>query len=129
VPDHPAGGRKGFKKRGDGLGALSRSDESVGAMVAGFLAALIPAVVVTMATKKMSGGNWCLPAEWGVCITHHEPIGCQLEETREQAAKMYPASEWRVISGRMMMIRGCLSLLIATVVKDLVTSQVFRRVV
>jgi hypothetical protein len=30
---------------------------------------------------------------------------------------MYPASEWRVISGRMMMIRACLSLLIATVVK------------
>jgi hypothetical protein len=29
-----------------------------------------------------------------------------------------------VISGRMMMIRACLSLLIATVVKDLVTSQV-----
>ena len=30
---------------------------------------------------------------------------------------MYPASEWRLISGRMMMIRACLSLLIATVVK------------
>ena len=37
---------------------------------------------------------------------------------------MYPASEWRVISGRMMMIRACLSLLIPAVVKDLVTSQV-----
>jgi hypothetical protein len=48
---------------------------------------------------------------------------------REQSAKMYPASEWRVISGRMMMIRACLSLLIPTVVKDLVTSQVFRHVV
>jgi hypothetical protein len=48
---------------------------------------------------------------------------------REQSAKMYPASEWRVISGRMMMIRACLSLLIATVVKDLVTPQVFRHVV
>jgi len=43
---------------------------------------------------------------------------------------MYPASEWRVVSGRiMMMIRACLSLLIATVVKDLVTPQVFRHVV
>ncbi len=42
---------------------------------------------------------------------------------------MYPASEWRVISGRMMMIRACLSLLIPAVVKDLVTSQVFRHVV
>ena len=45
---------------------------------------------------------------------------------REQSAKMYPASEWRVISGRMMMIRACLPLLIATVVKDLVAPQVFR---
>jgi len=34
-----------------------------------------------------------------------------------------------VISGRMMMIRACLSLLIPTVVKDLVSSQVFRHVV
>jgi hypothetical protein len=42
---------------------------------------------------------------------------------------MYPASEWRVISGRTMTIRACLSLLIATVVKDLVTPQVFRHVV
>ena len=30
---------------------------------------------------------------------------------------MYPASEWRMVSGRMMMIRACLSLLIPTVVK------------
>jgi ribosomal protein L32E len=29
---------------------------------------------------------------------------------REQSAKMYPASEWRVISGRMMMIRARLLL-------------------
>jgi hypothetical protein len=48
---------------------------------------------------------------------------------REQPAKMYPASKWRVISGRTMMIRACLSLIIATVVKDLVTPQVFRHVV
>jgi hypothetical protein len=48
---------------------------------------------------------------------------------REQSAKMYPASEWRVISGRMMMIRACLSLIIAKVVNDHVTSQVFRHVV
>ena len=48
---------------------------------------------------------------------------------REQSAKMYPASEWRMVSGRMMMIRTCLSLIIATVVRDLVTSQVFRHVV
>ena len=48
---------------------------------------------------------------------------------REQPAKMYPASKWRVISGRTMMIRACLSLIIAAVVKDLVTSQVFRHVV
>ncbi len=34
-----------------------------------------------------------------------------------------------VVSGRMMMIRACLSLIIATVVKDLVTPQVFRHVV
>jgi hypothetical protein len=40
--------------------------------------------------------------------------------------KMYPASKWRVISGRMMMIRAGLSLRIATVLKDLVTSQVFQ---
>jgi len=39
---------------------------------------------------------------------------------------MYPASLWRVISGRMMMIRARLSLLIATVVKDLVTPQGFQ---
>jgi hypothetical protein len=45
-----------------------------------------------------------------------------------QSAKMYPASEWRMFSGRMMMIRACLSLLIATVVQDLVTPQVFRHV-
>jgi len=31
---------------------------TVGAMVAGFLVALIPAVVVAMATKNTSGGNW-----------------------------------------------------------------------
>jgi len=48
---------------------------------------------------------------------------------RETVAKMYPASEWRMVSGRMMMIRACLSLLIPTVVKDLVTSQVFRHAV
>ena len=48
---------------------------------------------------------------------------------REQSAKMHTALEWRVISGRMMMLRACLSWLIATVVKDLVTSQVFRQVV
>jgi hypothetical protein len=42
---------------------------------------------------------------------------------------MYPAFEWRVISGRMMTIRACLSLLIDTVVKDLVASQVFRHAV
>ena len=42
---------------------------------------------------------------------------------------MYPASKWRMISGRMMMIRVCLSLLIAAVVKDLVTPQVFRHAV
>ena len=47
---------------------------------------------------------------------------------REQSAKMYPASEWRVISGRMM-IRACLSSLIPTVVKDLVTPQVLRHAV
>jgi hypothetical protein len=41
---------------------------------------------------------------------------------------MHTAPEWREISGRMMMIRACLSLLIATVVKELVTSQVFRHV-
>jgi hypothetical protein len=58
------------------------------------------------------------------------PPNCKKNRLRrEQSAKMYPASEWRVISGRMMMIRACLSLLIATVVKDLVTPQVFRHVV
>ena len=35
----------------------------------------------------------------------------------------------KCFSGRMMMIRACLSLLIATVVKDLVTPQVFRHAV
>jgi hypothetical protein len=34
-----------------------------------------------------------------------------------------------MISGRMIMIRACLPLLIPTVVKDLVTSQVLRQVV
>jgi hypothetical protein len=48
---------------------------------------------------------------------------------REQSAKMYPASEWRVVSGRMMMIRACLALLIPTVMKDLVSTQVFRHAV
>jgi hypothetical protein len=48
---------------------------------------------------------------------------------RKQPAKMYPAFEWRVISGCIIMIRTCLSLLISTVVKDLVTSQVLRHVV
>lgn len=48
---------------------------------------------------------------------------------REQSAKVYPASEWRVIPGRMMMIRACVSLLIATVVKDLVAPQVLRHAV
>ncbi len=33
------------------------------------------------------------------------------------------------LSGRIMMIRACLSLIIATVVKDLVTSQVFGHVI
>jgi hypothetical protein len=47
----------------------------------------------------------------------------------KQHAKMHPASEWRVISGRVMMIRTCLSLLIPTVVKDLVSRQVLRRAV
>jgi len=42
---------------------------------------------------------------------------------------MYPASSGEWVSGRMMMIRACLSLLIATVVKDLVTPQVFRHAV
>ncbi len=35
----------------------------------------------------------------------------------------------RPLSGELMMIRACLSLLSATVVKDLVTPQVFRHVV
>jgi hypothetical protein len=34
-----------------------------------------------------------------------------------------------MVSGRMMMIRTCLTLLIAAVMKDLVTPQVFRHVV
>jgi hypothetical protein len=34
-----------------------------------------------------------------------------------------------MVSGRMMMIRTCLSLIIATVRKDLVTTQVLRHVV
>jgi hypothetical protein len=41
----------------------------------------------------------------------------------------YPASGWRVISGHSMMIRACLSLLIPTVMKDLVSTQVFRHAV
>ena len=55
---------------------------------------------------------------------------CKKNQFREeQPAKMYSASKWRLISGRVMMIRTCLSLLIATDVKDLVTPQVFRHVV
>jgi TIR domain len=46
-----------------------------------------------------------------------------------QAEKMYPASSGESISGHSMMMRACLSLLIPTVVEDLVTSQVFRHVV
>jgi len=63
-------------------------------------------------------------------VMYGPPANCKKNRLRrEQSAKMYQASKWRVISGRMMMIRACLSLLIATVVKDLVTSQVFRHAI
>ena len=46
------------------------------------------------------------------------PPNCKKNRLRrEQSAKMYPASKWRVISGRTMMIRTCLSLIIPSVVK------------
>jgi hypothetical protein len=62
-----------------------------------------------------------VPATPGWRNMYGPPPNCKKNWVqREQFAKMYPASEWRIISGRMMMIRACLSLLIARVVKDLV---------
>jgi hypothetical protein len=58
------------------------------------------------------------------------PPGCKKNWVAEkQPAKMYPASRWRIVSEHLMMIRACLSSLIATVVKDLVAPQVFRHAV
>jgi len=48
---------------------------------------------------------------------------------RETVCENVSGLKWRMVSGRMMMIRTCLSLLIAAVVRDLVTPQVFRHVV
>jgi hypothetical protein len=60
-------------------------------------------------------------------LLYGPPPNCKRNRRgRETVCENVSGLYWRMVSGRMMMIRACLSLIIAAVVKDLISTQVLQ---